>query len=497
MFPAVQKHPRYATQAPVSVLMPDDAGLQRLCLHNVSLGGVFVRTLEPAEPGATVHVLFDLEEARFSAAARVVHVVDEYDAKVKSHPCGMGLQFESLEPHAGEALNRLLMGLQDTPPSQPVVSTSNEVPAAPDEQVPGAPAAWPAVESRVPALEAPAKQEKVEANVEDPGATLDAAPEDPPPESTDVSLEQIVAEAPVSLEPVVAVADVVEPTPEPAVTTDATPVAPVQPALSTVLAAVERFLAAWERGELGACLGLPRDATLQEMRAVLESLVWMTSSVPEHASDEDGARILKTHALLPGVARELERKREPERKTYLDGAKRMDTPMFRAMQLAAQAEREEEGSLVVARDLLRDALALAPTSQVIRARLDRVERLLQEERARMMVEEALAAAQVGRTAEAQRLAEEARKVWHGRLVRLTTLRVLELTGAVRDAIDVATALVREHPQEEVAWHALVRLQQRIGRTDLALEAAETLARLQPGDLAAEVRCRRLRSATRV
>ena len=106
MYPVTQKYPRYQTELAVEVLHTKTRAVEQLSLVNISLGGVFVRTLRAARAGSVLALRMNAGGTRFGATARVIHVIDAHRSVEKGHPPGMGLEFERLRPPAREALRR-------------------------------------------------------------------------------------------------------------------------------------------------------------------------------------------------------------------------------------------------------------------------------------------------------------------------------------------------------------------------------------------------------
>lgn len=125
-FPSIQKFPRYRLDAPVDVVtaavrqvveefsrLEPAAEVEELPLENISLGGVFIKTSRPQPAGSHIRLRLHTAYTSLGLTGRVVHVIDEGWARRKSHPAGMGLQFEGLSPHTQAQLEGLVEGLVD------------------------------------------------------------------------------------------------------------------------------------------------------------------------------------------------------------------------------------------------------------------------------------------------------------------------------------------------------------------------------------------------
>jgi hypothetical protein len=101
-----QRHPRFATDAPVDILTTDISLYESGRLANISLGGAFIRSARPHPPGSELRLRLLLGDEVLRTSARVVHVLDSEDAQHKAHPPGMGIgdQTGQREPagHRGE-----------------------------------------------------------------------------------------------------------------------------------------------------------------------------------------------------------------------------------------------------------------------------------------------------------------------------------------------------------------------------------------------------------
>jgi len=105
-----QKHRRFPVVTPVAVML-SRSHVQRLETADVSLGGLFIKTTEPCEPGSEVRLKLDAAQKSIVLHARVVHVIPPGIPQAQLHVPGMGVEFESPSPVAQQALQRFVDGL--------------------------------------------------------------------------------------------------------------------------------------------------------------------------------------------------------------------------------------------------------------------------------------------------------------------------------------------------------------------------------------------------
>lgn len=109
--PGVQQHPRYRVSVPVGLVTPS-GDIEVLALEDISLGGMFIRTLLPAPAGTAVRLRLPLDrDDALSLHGRVVHVIDETVSRAKARAPGMGVQFDGLSSDTARSLARFVDAL--------------------------------------------------------------------------------------------------------------------------------------------------------------------------------------------------------------------------------------------------------------------------------------------------------------------------------------------------------------------------------------------------
>ncbi|MBI5495842.1 MAG: protein kinase [Deltaproteobacteria bacterium] len=133
-FEQAQKHPRYRTDVPVALLLPDGRSVEGPA-ENISSGGVFVRTPYLLSPGTRMYLELKQPAPGLVLPASVVHVMDPEKARTRNHPTGMGLRFESVDEQAAWQLQRYLFYLFRG--GQRITVPTHLTPAGPGEWAPG------------------------------------------------------------------------------------------------------------------------------------------------------------------------------------------------------------------------------------------------------------------------------------------------------------------------------------------------------------------------
>lgn len=117
----VQKHPRYRIQVPIGVVSPS-GDVEEFTVVDISLGGVFVKTLLPAPPGSFVRLRLPVGAGQeLSLMGRVVHIIDDVAARHTAHAKGMGVQFDGLSPDTQRRLETFVNGFVDGVGPPPVI----------------------------------------------------------------------------------------------------------------------------------------------------------------------------------------------------------------------------------------------------------------------------------------------------------------------------------------------------------------------------------------
>lgn len=85
--------------------------------NNISAGGIFIRTLEPAEFGTKVLIEFTLPEIprKVKGLGEVVRVVRAGESG--KEPAGMGIKFLKFDPGSEEHIRKFISVQAKTPPS--------------------------------------------------------------------------------------------------------------------------------------------------------------------------------------------------------------------------------------------------------------------------------------------------------------------------------------------------------------------------------------------
>lgn len=131
----IRQYPRHKLVKRVKVKCGSWDAASQLYTHNISRGGMFVRTLSPPPVGSTVEVVVTLPDGSQSAlVGEVVRVVSVEEAAMDSgQVAGMGLRFGALEPRQVEGLERLIDLARTSPELEPEPEPEPplELPAAP------------------------------------------------------------------------------------------------------------------------------------------------------------------------------------------------------------------------------------------------------------------------------------------------------------------------------------------------------------------------------
>jgi len=97
-------------RAHVTLSSPSVADLVDGPLHDISLGGLFIRSLgvRPVGTEVVLHVVVPTEGLELKAAGVVVRTVTADEAVASGRPSGMGVEFTSLDDEARATLARLI-----------------------------------------------------------------------------------------------------------------------------------------------------------------------------------------------------------------------------------------------------------------------------------------------------------------------------------------------------------------------------------------------------
>ncbi len=485
-YAAVQKHPRYPLEVPVDVVTPA-AEVQQLALVDISLGGVFIRTARPPPPGSALRLRIRTGEAAASLGltGRVVHILDEDEARRKAHPPGMGVQFEGISEQTRAQLQRLVDGLVEAarrerarrgavrfaPPAAIVVSPERGAVAALWEQglkhggvfveCPQGPPFGARVGVSIGPLTLKADVVHIDAGR---GFGVQVLDLDEKKREALLRFAQGTAEH-------IAVEEV----------------RVVGPPLGKVLAAARRLFTGIDEGDLFGGAGLPDTAGADEVKVRVAGLVRLFSTRRPDATPPQQARIeaasraaAKLEPLL--LARVAALRKEAElAPAQLDESDRV-------RELVAEAQRLMAKEPASARRVLLSALEIAPDDDDVMRRLAALNETMDFARAVDLVKSADVFVQgVGMRAEAVQRAREAARLTRRREVRLLAVRVLAKAGEPDDAALLAEELVDADPRDALGWQALLAVNERREDWRGAARAGEALLRLKPGDPALKKR----------
>lgn len=497
--PLLPKHPRYRVRADVDVL-ESDASLRRLPLENISLGGMFIKTLAAPAPGSPIRVrLFDAEgDATLGVTARVVHVIDEPTSLLKHHPAGMGVQYLDVAPHTATMLRGFVERLAASAQAEPVRTSSARFITAQVVEVDAsrpalralwelslklgglfaegiAPALGSTVEVRIGGLRLCADIVHVQPGV---GAGLQLV--DPTGAGRASVLRYLAGE------------------------TDRLggPAPPLRgPPLHKVLALVRQLFAGLEAADGFAALALPMSADEDDVRRRVASVRRILSAEHTDATPPQSARIdaaLRALARLEPalLARVVALRNEAElvprpATTSAEQARRRDL-------LDAAASASARGDQHLARGHLARALELCPNDVEVKQRLVQAQQAIETARALEAVSQAEVFVKgLGMKEEAARLARVALEASPVREIRLRALGVLARAGSLDEAITVGEGLLAADESDPLALQMLMHLYERTKERVRAARTGERLLRLRPHDAELQKTVRRLIKAARV
>lgn len=492
------KHPRYRVRADVDVL-ENDASLRRLPIENISLGGMFIKTLSAPSPGSPLRVrLFDpVSEATLGVSARVVHVIDEPMSLLKHHPAGMGVQYLDVPPQTASLLRAFVERLVQSANAQPVrTSSARFVSAQVVEVDPGrpalralweqslkvgglfaegfAPALGSTVEVRIGGLRLHADVVHVQEGV---GAGLQLT--DPTGEGRAAVLRYLAGD--------VDRLGIAAP-------------APLGPPLHKVLALVRQLFAGLEVADGFAALALPMDANEDDVRRRAASVRRILSAPHPDATPPQAARIeaaLRALARLEPalLARVVALRHEAE--LVPRGATGSAEQGRRRELLDAATAAAAQGDQHLARGHLARALELCPNDVEIKQRLVQAQQAIDTARALEAVGQAEVFVKgLGMKDEAARLARMALEASQVREIRLRALGVLARAGFLDEAITVGEGLLATDESDPLALQMLMHLYERTKERVRAARTGERLLRLRPHDAELQKTVRRLIKAAR-
>ncbi len=480
-FTAVQKHPRYRLSDAVDVVT-SAAELHQLDAENISLGGVFLKTTSPAPRGSPVRLR--LRSAGPGAATiglmgRVVHVIDEAVGARKSHPPGMGVQFDPLSPQTETLLRRFVDGLaaqaepaEERPPVRFVGPASIEVNATRSvvRQL------WEqslSVGGLFAEGETPPLGSLLSVRI-GPLSLVGEVVHLVLGHGAGVQLTNLDGGKREALQRFVDGVDSVLAYQE---------VKAAGPPLGKLLGAVRRLFQGIEANDGFAALGLTATATAEEISGRAQLLERVFQMAPADATPPQLARLEAAQRALARLAPEVLQRAAALRKEgeLVPQVVRVDDDGVRDL-LAEAFHFEKSGQRAAAAAVLQRALLLAPDDQRVLKRLAAIASAIDLCRAIELMANAEGFVQgVGMKEEGVRLAREAARLTARRDVRLRALRVLAKGGELLDATLLAEELLELDSRDPLALQALVLLYERAERYADAAGVGERLLRQRPGD----------------
>lgn len=504
-----QKHPRYEARANVEVLLEESARIITLPLVNISLGGLFLQSSEPAPPGSRLRLRLRTREHAIGAAARVVHVIDVASSQEKRHPPGMGLEFERLTSDARSALERFVGGLSDVAragrEARAVLSGASVVVRT--HTLAELQALWGQDLSKgglfVATPSPPPLGTRLPVELHTPGGSLSLTAEvvhvlDAEtarlalhPAGAGLQLLDLAGDKRQALESY-ALGHTAR------LGAQVTARAAGTASMPSVLEAVRALFHGVEKGDCHLALGLGAEASEAEERARVTELRALLSSPPLEATPPQLARIHAARRVLLRVEQHLEAWRRAGQGELTRLPEGRDPEVARELQrlLRAAADEVRRGDLFEARRTLVAARELAPGDADIEGRLAAVVAGIQRRRALDLLEPAATFVVAGMKKQALEHARGALALSDAKDVRVAALRVLYQAGASDEALDLARALSELDPSLPVPLEVRLRVHEQREEHADALAAAEALFALRPDDGKLKVRVKKLRARVR-
>lgn len=490
----VQKHPRYPSSAPVDVVAGAEI-MQQLPLLNISVGGVFIRTSQPLATGSPVRLRLHAG-VPLGLLGHVVHVIDEAASARKSHPAGMGVQFDAVSAPTLALLQQFVEGLAAQGRrerarryavrflDQATVHVHVDRALVADLWSEGlkqgglyvangevmAPPLGALVKVMIGSLELSAEVVHLDRG----GAglqlkDLEGAKRTALDRFLDGSTEALAAKVH----------------------------KPLGPPLGKVLAVARRLFMGIDDNDGFGAVGLPATAAEHEVRARFDGMRRLFGAPPPEASPPQRARIeAATRALdrlEPVVlARVAALRREAEIVNVPGGAAKVRAGDELKALFTAAGEHERRGERVEARAAWARILELAPEHPLAMKKLETINAALEAAQAMDLLDRAEVFADgMGMHEEAVTLAREAARLSRARTVRLRALRVFAKTSHLEEAVLLADELIDVDPADQHALQALVVLHERGKAWREAARAGEALLRLKPADIELQKRVKKI------
>ena len=125
-----RSYPRLVGERLAQVELRDREDLRQLWAHDISKGGVFIKTDNPPPTGTRLEVQLMTPDGALSLYGQVVHIVDEASAERFNMPAGVGVQFVDLNADKRRAIQEYVDGLQ-----QELISVLEPAQDLPDARV--------------------------------------------------------------------------------------------------------------------------------------------------------------------------------------------------------------------------------------------------------------------------------------------------------------------------------------------------------------------------
>jgi hypothetical protein len=489
----IQRHPRFRTSVPIGLVTPS-GDVEEFTLEDISLGGLFVRTLLPAPAGSFVRMRLPLQDGELSLMGRVVHVIDDRSAQAKARARGMGVQFDGLAPDTERRLAAFVGGLVN---EQRRRRDDESAPRFIDDDRVHVPAdratlarLWTAGMERglLTVLKGAAGQRargglRVAVGIGPLRFTADVVVVDDT--AAGLRFVDLRGAGRTAIASFIA-GDITSLDFEPTLDEIPPVVVPAQVDIRPVLADARRLLAHLETDDLYGALGVdeaaPEDVLLARVRALSSSF----AGARGHATPPQRARL--DAAVNQLLALEGTMCGPP----IVVGALIDETVRAQVEELVAEADfLASAGQPIEAQQALLEARGLAPDKSGVHRRLAQLDDSLRDNAAALLdgVE------QLRR----EEIIARARAVNHAstsRTVLLRAMRLLASAGAHDDMLAVAQHLADLDASDELPLFAMMQVNERLERFADALRAGEALLRLRPDDYALQDRVNALAEIAR-
>jgi Tfp pilus assembly protein PilZ len=492
----------------VQLFMPDST--QQGAIHDVSLGGLFVRSQRLWDPGSRVQTVFAVPDGEINALCSVVHVLPPEVGRDKGHPPGMGMRFEVLNRASEVALKTHVERVQRatrTPPplDLPALRANRQLPRWTD-----------ATTVRVTLQEGSA-QEAWMRNISQGGMFVETT--QPPARGSVVTVELGAGNAVMVLHAeVVHVVDsamafqcaqpagvglqFVDLTREKRLAVEAyvagrvntleadlRPPMPSAP-LDRVLSSVKRLYDGLEAQDALGALGLSRETTATDVKTRVAALERVLSLPPPEATPPQRARIQGALKMLPRLSTAA--LRDVDQRPIRTGELAMPplaevppTPVNhpQADTLWAEAlSAEKSGDLAEAKGVLTQGQRRFPQDPRFRIKLQQVTDKTNRSAAEDLVQSAeMMSSTPGMKMQAAARAHEALTLWRHAEVMKRALHVFLTVGDHQAVVALARDLTLLDRKDPAPYQALLCVYEAAGHWALAGRAVEALLSLRPND----------------